>query len=348
LIVLSVLIPILMLGLVVSAVRAYSWSSADIITTDPDEVDSSIPDQYDIHYVYIANDNDNMYFRADVYSDTLQLNQGGIIEWCLDTDQDISTGCDSSTCTTCRGGVETKVWLGYSSLLGDFYVNVKTYDSSGNEDNNTNFTSSDNWQVSGNSSIVTITLESTSIATTSPISVVTHFENAAGGFNDDDAPDTGTDAYEPPTAVDLSSFDAAWRNGEVLVAWTTAMEIDTAGFNVWRSADSNGEYVQVNDALVPSAVPGSTQGGAYSFTDGEVTSGEMYYYKLEELEAGGRSNWYGPVATSALTDGGDMIPTALSLSDFAARGSAVAWVIAAGAVVLVLGGVGFIVQRRKV
>jgi hypothetical protein len=108
--------------------------------------------------------------------------------------------------------------------------------------------------------------------------------------------------YMDEDAVELSAFSAAWQGDVVEVVWETAMEIDTAGFNLWRATAADGDYVQVNDALIPSASPGQTWGGSYAFTDQDVTSGSTYFYKLEELEVGGARNWYGPTVAEAPED----------------------------------------------
>ena len=46
------------------------------------------------------------------------------------------------------------------------------------------------------------------------------------------------------------------------VTWETALEIDTVGFNLWRSTNVGSGYVQVNDTLIPAASPGGVWGGA--------------------------------------------------------------------------------------
>jgi hypothetical protein len=100
-----------------------------------------------------------------------------------------------------------------------------------------------------------------------------------------------------PTAVSLASFTAGWEGDQVLVAWETALEINTVGFWIWRSTASEGDYVQVNDELIPSVSPGGTTGNSYLYVDSDVTPGKVYYYKLEELEVSGVRNWYGPTST---------------------------------------------------
>jgi hypothetical protein len=133
-----------------------------------------------------------------------------------------------------------------------------------------------------------------------------------------------------PTAVTLSSFEAEWNKAEVVVTWETALEIDTIGFNLWRSTSPDGAYEQVNDGLIMAASMGGVWGGSYSYTDTAVVAGQVYYYKLEELEAGDpiKSNWYGPVST------GNKAPTVVELFDVAASSDAASvwWLVSAVAV----------------
>jgi hypothetical protein len=116
-----------------------------------------------------------------------------------------------------------------------------------------------------------------------------------------------------PTAIALVSFTAEWDGDEVVVAWETALEIDTVGFNLWRSATPDGEYERINETLIPAASLGGGMGEVYEYADIDVTPGATYYYKLEEVEAGGAGNWHGPVSTGTQT------PTAVTISSFAAE-----------------------------
>ena len=137
-----------------------------------------------------------------------------------------------------------------------------------------------------------------------------------------------------PTAVTLISFAAGRDGNTVSVKWETALEIDTVGFNLWRSA-SGGKYEQVNASLIPPASPGSVLGGVYEVFDTAIPSGEDYAYKLEEVETGGAVNWYGPVSITANE------PTAVTVQILAARPAL--WL----AVPAVLGAVAAVVSRRK-
>jgi len=84
----------------------------------------------------------------------------------------------------------------------------------------------------------------------------------------------------------------------VTVEWTTASELDTAGFNVYRAENPEGPFVRVNDHLIP-ASPDPLIGGSYTFTDTDVVAGHIYYYQLEDVETGGATTRHGPVEVMA-------------------------------------------------
>jgi hypothetical protein len=105
---------------------------------------------------------------------------------------------------------------------------------------------------------------------------------------------------EPPTLIELASFDAqgAWRR--IILNWTTASEKDNAGFNIYRADSENGEYVKINAALIPSK--GSvTEGASYRFADWSVAKKQTYFYKLEDVDTSGVATQHGPVSATAKT-----------------------------------------------
>jgi hypothetical protein len=99
----------------------------------------------------------------------------------------------------------------------------------------------------------------------------------------------------PPTAVTLVSFTAAPQAGGILIAWETAMEIDTVGFNLYRAQSPSGDWVRLNSTLIPSRSPGSIFGATYTWLDENVQDGITYYYKLEDVEVSGQSALHGPI-----------------------------------------------------
>jgi len=112
----------------------------------------------------------------------------------------------------------------------------------------------------------------------------------------------------------------------VVVEWTTESEVDTAGFNLYRSESPDSPYVKVNAALIP----GSSDpllGGKYVYTDTNVVAGHTYYYKLEDVELDGTTTLHGPI---------EVIAQASSLSAFA--NLAALWPLAVLLALLALGG----------
>ena len=96
------------------------------------------------------------------------------------------------------------------------------------------------------------------------------------------------------TLVELTSFLATGHFKSVLIQWTTASEIDNAGFHLWRSEAEDGAYVRITDALIP-AEGGPAWGAEYEYEDFDVEPGLTYYYKLEDIDYSGTSTFHGPV-----------------------------------------------------
>jgi hypothetical protein len=68
-------------------------------------------------------------------------------------------------------------------------------------------------------------------------------------------------------------------------------EIDHLGFNLYRSVSEAGPWLRLNDALIASPAPGSTNGAVYQWLDSRGTPGETRWYCLEavDLRAGTRT-----------------------------------------------------------
>jgi hypothetical protein len=99
----------------------------------------------------------------------------------------------------------------------------------------------------------------------------------------------------------------------VVVEWSTASELDTVGFNLYRSENPEGDFQAVNYALIPSASD-ALAGGNYSYRDISVQAGHTYYYLLEDVGADGATNRNGPIQVKAEAGGiPEMILTGLLL-----------------------------------
>lgn len=76
------------------------------------------------------------------------------------------------------------------------------------------------------------------------------------------------------------------RKPKLVIRWATETEVNTAGFNLYRSETPEGSYERINDELIPGAAD-PLSGADYSFTDDKIEAGRTYYYQLEEVETDG-------------------------------------------------------------
>jgi hypothetical protein len=97
-----------------------------------------------------------------------------------------------------------------------------------------------------------------------------------------------------PMAIALVSFNAERSAEGVVLRWVTAMELNTWGFQIYRSADgTRASAVRITDRVI--LARGSAQSGAtYTWTDTSAEPGVTYSYWLEEVEIDGGTNEYGP------------------------------------------------------
>lgn len=114
------------------------------------------------------------------------------------------------------------------------------------------------------------------------------FSNFTGGNN--------------PTSVTLASFEAIGQDDAILVTWETASELNNVGFNLYRSESFDGPWTQLNTTLIPPQYPGSVLGGVYEWWDTLVRPGEVYYYRLEDIDISGTHTFHGPVWATAATN----------------------------------------------
>ena len=100
-----------------------------------------------------------------------------------------------------------------------------------------------------------------------------------------------------PTVIELSSFTAKASNGRAKLAWVTESEIDNAGFNIWRADAADGEYVKLNEEIIP-AKGSETNGAKYFFTDHTAKNRKTYFYKLQDIDVYGTSTFHGPISVT--------------------------------------------------
>ncbi len=101
-------------------------------------------------------------------------------------------------------------------------------------------------------------------------------------------------------AAGLIAAFLAWEEWRavVIVEWSTASELDTVGFNLYRSDTEAGPYTLVNEALIPAAGD-ALAGSSYRYEDRSVQAGRTYYYELEDVSASGAGTRHGPIVVQA-------------------------------------------------
>ncbi len=67
------------------------------------------------------------------------------------------------------------------------------------------------------------------------------------------------------------------------IAWKTASEFDTAGFNIYRSVRRDTGFQRINDDLIHGTAD-TALGAEYIFVDQDIERGTTYYYRLEDVE----------------------------------------------------------------
>ncbi|MCX5884520.1 MAG: hypothetical protein NT096_01175 [Proteobacteria bacterium] len=104
-------------------------------------------------------------------------------------------------------------------------------------------------------------------------------------------------ANSEETLIQLSSFTANPSDRKVILTWSTASEIDNAGFNLYRAESTDSEYIKINSSLIP-AQGSPTSGSTYNYIDNNVQNRKTYYYKIEDIDLNGVSTLHGPVSAT--------------------------------------------------
>jgi hypothetical protein len=107
----------------------------------------------------------------------------------------------------------------------------------------------------------------------------------------------GQDAFvarldDSPTLVELASFTAEAQGRAVTVAWETAVEVNSAGFNLYRARAKDGTRTQLNAHLIASQAP---FGGGASYHFQDTPGAGTFTYWLEDVDYNGARTLHGPV-----------------------------------------------------
>jgi len=92
--------------------------------------------------------------------------------------------------------------------------------------------------------------------------------------------DPGGGYTDTPLPVELVSFTATGRDGEVLLEWVTASEQDALGFHVERN------HERITQEIIPAA-GNSTIENTYTYVDTQLENGVTYAYDLIAIDIDG-------------------------------------------------------------
>jgi hypothetical protein len=119
---------------------------------------------------------------------------------------------------------------------------------------------------------------------------------------DIDGDQTGSEQSIPLDLTDFSlpvqmteiQAKASAKDG-ITLRWTTESELNNVGFHVWRSEAEDKPYKRISNVLIPGHGNSSSQ-NTYSFSDRDIQVGKTYWYKIEAVSAGGKSEFLGPIS----------------------------------------------------
>ncbi len=122
-------------------------------------------------------------------------------------------------------------------------------------------------------------------------------------FNSDEVPDQGLPVF-------LNSFQARVQDGEVVLRWETASEMNNQGFEIWRSDGNEENYRLIADYQTHPALQGagnSNQSLQYEYRDALVRMNETYYYRLADVDFNGNRTFHGPLRVKVVETDIDLL-----------------------------------------
>ena len=113
-------------------------------------------------------------------------------------------------------------------------------------------------------------------------------DGSGSNYNDGDGPNFTTLLSALP--VELINFDGAFnaRNNQVALGWQTASETNNKGFNLERSLDPSSSFEVIG------WMDGNGNSNAlneYNFDDKSIELGKRYYYRLQQIDFDGASEF---------------------------------------------------------
>jgi len=107
--------------------------------------------------------------------------------------------------------------------------------------------------------------------------------------------DTLSQVGNAVTLIELSGFKAVPKGKKIIVKWKTDSETYNEGFNILRSDSKKGEYVVINDYVIPAEGNDAIGVAKYNYPDKDVEIGGKYFYKLVDIDISSVETEHGPV-----------------------------------------------------
>jgi len=111
-----------------------------------------------------------------------------------------------------------------------------------------------------------------------------------------------------PVQMSLFTAETSKEHG-VVISWHTESEVNTTGFDIYRSETDKSSYQKINPAMIPGQ-GNSSSGYDYSYADRHVRDGVVYWYKVIEIATDGSQHEYGPIRAQGI----NTVPEDFSLS----------------------------------
>ncbi len=108
--------------------------------------------------------------------------------------------------------------------------------------------------------------------------------------------------------VELTSFTANAGNGQVILKWSTASEVNNQGFILLRSEQQDADYSELASYRNDPALAGAGNSSHvinYHFTDRSVINGVTYWYKLVDVDMNGVRTEHGPISATPKANAAD-------------------------------------------
>ncbi len=102
--------------------------------------------------------------------------------------------------------------------------------------------------------------------------------------------------------VELSSFTAAPGFEKITLEWATESELNNLGFILERAPAQSGPFQEIASYIYHPELRGqgnSNQRVEYAYTDENLSNGEVYYYRLSDVDIAGVRSYYREIISAA-------------------------------------------------